>query len=576
MEWNRRLTAWALAGAMLTTGTLAAAEDIGTVIDEPDTTVVVAAIVPVPASLAELPGLDSRYLMLASAAEPMAADYEPMGLENIISRRNDNDGNNENGGIYMASSQNMQLVDSTLFALQSMFAAAESEGVVLYLRQAYRSYADEVSHAERMAKRNQTADVPGQSDWQTGLAVTVVPKALRTKTLTAEAYNATAEAAWISANCARFGFVVRYPDGKSSVTGHEYAPWHLRYVGQSVAEYMVQRNMTLEEFRQELDLVAGPYVMPEGVKVEVRAASTPAPAAAMQTPVPAAQADVSASEAQPEATPVATPAPQVVVSGDLPAMDNRFLMLASAAEPLSGGYVPAGLENIVSRRNDNDGNNENGGIYMASSASMQLVDSALNGLESMFVDAEKEGVVLYLRQAYRSYEDEEARYERMSARGEVEDKPGESDWQTGLAVMVVPKSLRTKGLTQENYLKTKEGQWVVANCAKYGFVIRYPEGGEGETGRGYEPWHLRFVGVEVAQYMTEKGMTLEAFRAGADAATGGYVMPEGDAQAAKEWTPPRTATPRPTMTPIPDVMPRGIELLEQDADGDWEFSLFGN
>lgn len=581
MEWNRRLTAWALAGAMLATGTMAVAEnDIGPVIDEGDPTVVVATVMTVPATLAELPGLDSRYLMLASAAEPLAASYEPMDLVSITSRRNDNSGQNENGGIYMASSQNMQLVDAALSALKRMFETAEGEGVTLYLRQAYRSYEDEVSHAQRMAQRGETGDVPGQSDWQTGLAVTVVPKALRTKPLDAEKYNATAEAQWISANCARFGFVVRYPDGKSDVTGHGYEPWHLRYVGESAAEYMMQRNMTLEEFRQELDLITGGYEMPEGAPVAVKPAEEKAPAAEnvpvaenaepAQTPAPAAEDEAVAK------TVPATPAPVAELPDDMPAVDNRYLMLASAAEPLNGGYAPMGLKNVTSRRNDNSGNNENGGIYMASSASMQLVDTVLDALTAMFKDAEKADITLYLRQAYRSYEDEQARCERMSARGNVEDKPGESDWQTGLAVTVVPKALRTKTLTEENYLKTKEGQWVVENCAAYGFIIRYPQGGEAETGRAYEPWHLRYVGVETAQYMTENTLTLEAFRASLDVLTGGYVMPEGDSEAAAAWAPPATPTPKASPTPVPDMLPGGAKLLDTAEDGDWEFSLFGN
>lgn len=111
---------------------------------------------------------------------------------------------------------------------------------------------------------------------------------------------------------------------------------------------------------------------------------------------------------------------------------------------------------------------------------------------------------------------------------------------------------------------------------EHGFIIRYPEGGEASTGRASEPWHLRYVGVEVARYMTENGLTLEEFRAGVDELTGGYVLPEGDAAVAAAWQPPRTATPKPSPTPIPDVLPGGAELLEQGEDGDWEFSLFGN
>lgn len=262
--------------------------------------------------------------------------------------------------------------------------------------------------------------------------------------------------------------------------------------------------MTLETFRQELDVLTGGYVMPESAPAPT---AKPARQASADTETPADQGE----DAQPTAEP--TPAPVKDLTGDLPAMDDRFLMLASAAEPLSGSYAPKGLVSVTSRHNDNKGNNENGGVYMASSQNMQLVDEVLDALTGMFNAAEKDGVTLYLRQAYRSYEDEQARYERMAARGNVEDKPGESDWQTGLAVSVVPKSLRTKTLTAESYLKTKEGQWVAAHCAEHGFIVRYPEGGEGSTGREYEPWHLRYVGVEAAEYITENGLCLEEFLA---------------------------------------------------------------
>lgn len=578
VEWNRRLTAWALAGAMVMSGAGALAEDIGPVEDEGD--VVIAAVQTVTTGLMELPGLESQYLLLASAQEPLDSAYVPLNLENVLARRNDNKGNNENGGVYAAASQHMQLVDVALDALHRMFDTAEQEGVTLYLRQGYRSYADEVSHAQRLTQRGETADVPGQSDWQTGLAVSVVPKALRTKTLTVEAYNATAEGQWVAANCARFGFVVRYPDGKSDVTGHAYEPWHLRYVGESAAEYMVQHGLCLEEFRAELDATAGTYVMPEGASATANntvAQPTQAPAGETEeTDETEAEEMQSADDAAAEETAEPTPAPVAELPDDLPEMDSRYLMLASAQEPLSGAYTPQNLVNVLSRRNDNKGNNENGGVYTASSNSMKLVQEALDAMTQMFSDAEKKDVTLYLRQGYRSYADEASRYERLSARGGAEEKPGESDWQTGLAISVVPKSLRTKTLTEENYLKTKEGQWVVENCTAYGFIIRYPEGGEAETGHSYEPWHLRYVGVEVAQYMAENSMTLEAFRAGVDALAGGYVMPEGDETAAAEWQPARTPTPRPSPTPIPDVLPGGAQLLEQGEDGDWEFSLFGH
>ncbi|MGN0972409.1 MAG: M15 family metallopeptidase [Aristaeellaceae bacterium] len=283
------------------------------------------------------------------------------------------------------------------------------------------------------------------------------------------------------------------------------------------------------------------------------------------------------------ALPGETPAPMLAAgsAAGLTGVDNRYLMLASAAEPLAETYVPMNLQTVPSRRNDNKGVNENGGLYLASSTTMQLVDTALTALSAMFSAAEGEGVTLYLRQGYRSYAEEGSRYERMVARGTPSEIPGQSDYQTGLAVTVVSKSLRTRTLTAEEWLATVEGQWVTANCARFGFIVRYPQGQEDMTGHDAEPWHLRYVGESVATYMARNNMTLEAFRMELDASAGAYVMPEGSAQVRTTWQPSSAAirasateVPRVSPTPVPDTLPGGAQLLEETADGDWEFSLF--
>ena len=58
---------------------------------------------------------------------------------------------------------------------------------------------------------------------------------------------------------------------------------------------------------------------------------------------------------------------------------------------------------------------------------------------------------------------------------------------------------------------TKEGKWLQENCWDYGFIIRYQEDKEEITKIIYEPWHLRYVGVQVAQYMHENNLSLEEF-----------------------------------------------------------------
>ena len=86
--------------------------------------------------------------------------------------------------------------------------------------------------------------------------------------------------------------------------------------------------------------------------------------------------------------------------------------------------------------------------------------------------------------------------------------PGTSEHQIGLAVDIIidyyPK-------LDEGFSKTKAYQWLIENCADYGFILRYPRGKEEITGTSFEPWHYRYVGEEAAQVIMEEGLTLEEF-----------------------------------------------------------------
>ncbi len=54
-------------------------------------------------------------------------------------------------------------------------------------------------------------------------------------------------------------------------------------------------------------------------------------------------------------------------------------------------------------------------------------------------------------------------------------------------------------------------KWLMAHCAEYGFILRYPDGKSGLTGVGYEPWHYRYVGVEAAREIMSRGICLEEY-----------------------------------------------------------------
>ncbi|WP_461168874.1 M15 family metallopeptidase [Arthrobacter sp. Z1-15] len=88
-------------------------------------------------------------------------------------------------------------------------------------------------------------------------------------------------------------------------------------------------------------------------------------------------------------------------------------------------------------------------------------------------------------------------------------RPGHSEHQTGLAVDIANPD-GTCSL-QPCFEGTAAGSWAAANADRYGFVVRYPAGAEAVTGYSYEPWHLRYIGVDSAQRIVEAGITLEEF-----------------------------------------------------------------
>ena len=124
-------------------------------------------------------------------------------------------------------------------------------------------------------------------------------------------------------------------------------------------------------------------------------------------------------------------------------------------------------------------------------------------------DAEALGYSMPLLSGFRSYETQRGLYNRycaeygQAAADTFSARPGTSEHQTGLAMDV--------GMIEDWYGDTAAGQWLAANCHKYGFIIRYPQGKEHITGYKYEPWHIRYLGVDVATDVYNSGLTLEEY-----------------------------------------------------------------
>lgn len=90
-----------------------------------------------------------------------------------------------------------------------------------------------------------TVALPSQSEHHTGLAVDVsIIKDLKE----CDIVGNEPEIMWLYNNCSKYGFILRYPKGKEQITGYDYEPWHFRYVGVDIAKYIMENNLTLEEY----------------------------------------------------------------------------------------------------------------------------------------------------------------------------------------------------------------------------------------------------------------------------------------------------------------------------------------
>ncbi|WKY47208.1 M15 family metallopeptidase [Eubacteriaceae bacterium ES3] len=145
----------------------------------------------------------------------------------------------------------------------------------------------------------------------------------------------------------------------------------------------------------------------------------------------------------------------------------------------------------------------------------QMRAEAAAALTELFNAAQNQGITLYCCSGYRSYETQADLYQwNVDTYGQAEAdlvsaKPGTSEHQLGLAMDVTSESVGFDLL--ESFGQTEEGQFVKANAYKYGFIIRYPQGKTGITGYSYEPWHLRYVGVDVATDIYNSGLTMEEY-----------------------------------------------------------------
>ena len=146
------------------------------------------------------------------------------------------------------------------------------------------------------------------------------------------------------------------------------------------------------------------------------------------------------------------------------------------------------------------------------SGGKQMTKDAAAAFEKMAAAAKEQGYTVRATSTYRSYDYQAGLYERYAANdGKAKAdtysaRPGYSEHQTGLAVDV-----DNAYSSYTSFGNTKEFTWMKQNSYKYGYILRYTKETEFITGYMNEPWHYRYVGVEIATYIHEHPMTYEEY-----------------------------------------------------------------
>lgn len=177
-------------------------------------------------------------------------------------------------------------------------------------------------------------------------------------------------------------------------------------------------------------------------------------------------------------------------------LSKGFLILVNKYYKLSEEYVPEDLVKVGSRHGD--------GRYINKEVYAAFIE--------MYDAIKQENMTIYITSPYRSYDYQENLYNNYVKKNGKDKadtfsaRAGYSEHQTGLAMDI--SNAKTSYTDFEN---TNEYKWMNKNAYKYGFILRYPEGKEKQTGYVFEAWHYRYVGVEVAKYIYENNITFDEY-----------------------------------------------------------------
>ena len=344
--------------------------------------------------------------------------------------------------------------------LSQMMQDAAAEGITLTIRSGYRSVAlqDNLYQQKVLEYRNtgltlenaqeqarQWVARPGRSEHHTGLAIDI-----NTTQQSNSGFGGTDAFRWLSKHCDEYGFIIRYPEGKTGITGVGWEPWHFRYVGKDAAKQIMKDGITLEEFLNEKN----------GKTAEKK-------------PVNSAQDSTAWN--------------LLLVNEWNPIPKDFTVSLVS----ITGG------EQVDSR--------------IQQPLSQMIQDAAAQGVSLMVCSGYRTVSyqdTLFQRKvrAYQNYGLDLASAQEQARQWVA--RPSRSEHHTGLAVDIVTPSYQ---VLDSGFAETAAAKWLLNHSAEYGFILRYPAGKTDITGVAWEPWHFRYVGADAAKQITEDGICLEEF-----------------------------------------------------------------
>jgi D-alanyl-D-alanine carboxypeptidase len=173
---------------------------------------------------------------------------------------------------------------------------------------------------------------------------------------------------------------------------------------------------------------------------------------------------------------------------------SSLWVVVNKKRPLSSTYVPANLVTV---------------------GSQQLRQEAADQLNLLLSGAKAAGQSMAVISGYRSYDKQVSTYSAYAKRdGAVaadtySARAGHSEHQTGLAADL--GTADGKCALEICFADTGQGKWLAAHVAEYGFIIRYQKDNEDRTGYQYEPWHVRYVGKDLATELQKTNQTMEEF-----------------------------------------------------------------